>query len=303
MFDSLLLGRGLSLERLKVLIEVHDAGSISKSAPGDSVRHSQYSRQLRELSEFFGCEMTQRRGKLLKLTAQGARLAEMTREFLRGLEDFHSECKNEKAVFNIGAGDSLIQWLVIPRLGKIMRKLPSTSFSTKSLQTQEIVNQIAASRIDFGLVRKNALVPGMESCSLGMLSYVAVIPKSLVSRRTPPSFHDLFTDYPVAMQATEGQFTCQLRDIALKFKADFRPSLSCQSFPQVFAAVRSGKFAAILPEIASAEFPSDSVHVIAAQPFRPLQREIVLMWNSRVIKVRPKAAEVLSQMQSILMLR
>jgi len=35
MFDSLFSERGLSLDRLKVLIEVRDAGSIAQAAPGD----------------------------------------------------------------------------------------------------------------------------------------------------------------------------------------------------------------------------------------------------------------------------
>ena len=79
MFEKLFSERGLSLDRLRVLVEIHDAGSIAQAAPGDLVRQSQYSRQLRELSEFFGCEVAQRRGKLLKLTGRGARLAELAR--------------------------------------------------------------------------------------------------------------------------------------------------------------------------------------------------------------------------------
>ena len=58
MFETLFSERGLSLDRLKVLIEVRDAGSIAQAAPADPVRQSQYSRQLRELSEFFGCDET-----------------------------------------------------------------------------------------------------------------------------------------------------------------------------------------------------------------------------------------------------
>ena len=105
MFESLFSERGLSLDRLKVLIEVRDAGSIAQAAPGDSVRQSQYSRQLRELSEFFGCEVAQRRGKTLKLTAPGERLAELAREHLRSLEDFRLECRQQRVVFTIGAGE------------------------------------------------------------------------------------------------------------------------------------------------------------------------------------------------------
>src|SRR3954470_2808236 len=114
MFESLFSERGLSLDRLKVLIEVRDAGSIAQAAPGDPVRQSQYSRQLRELAEFFGCEVARRQGKLLKLTAQGAQLAELARGQLRSLQDFRTECRAENFEYTIAAGDSLLQWLVIP---------------------------------------------------------------------------------------------------------------------------------------------------------------------------------------------
>ena len=124
MYDSLFSEGGLTLDRLRALIAVQDAGSIANTAPGDAVKHSLYSRQLRELSEFFGREVTHRRGKVLKLTPEGARLSELARPFLRGLADLHSECRNERAVFNIAAGDSLIHWLVIPRLGGLLKTLP-----------------------------------------------------------------------------------------------------------------------------------------------------------------------------------
>jgi DNA-binding transcriptional LysR family regulator len=300
MFDLLFSERGLSLERLRVLIEVHAAGSIAHTAPGDAVRHSQYSRQLRELSEFFGCEVTHRRGKELKLTPEGARLAELVRLFLHGLEDFHSECKSEHTVFNIAAGDSLIHWLVIPRLGELLKTLPDVRFTTLNLRTNEIVQQISDARVDFGLIRKNAIASGMKSAALGTLAYVAVVPVALVSRKGIPTFSQVLSKFPLAMQTTDGQFTKQLRDIALSEDVKFRPALCCQSFPQTLAAVRSGRYAAIVPKIALQELPSGSVYKISGDPLRQLQRDIILVWNPRVIKVRPQAARVVTEMQATL---
>src|SRR5919112_302143 len=123
MFDSLFSERGLSLDRLKVLIEVRDAGSIAQAAPGDPVRHSQYSRQLRELSEFFGCEVAERHGKRLRLTRHGARLAELSRPYLRSLNDFAVTCRSGRTEFSFAAGDSLIHWLLVPRLGAVLRQV------------------------------------------------------------------------------------------------------------------------------------------------------------------------------------
>jgi len=300
MFDSLFAEGGLSLERLKVLIEVHDAGSIARAAPGDPVRHSQYSRQLRELSQFFGCEVAQRRGKLVKLTVEGTRLAELARQFLRGLEDFHAECRSERVVYNIAAGDSLIQWLVIPRLGAMLTSLPDVRFATLNLRTDEIVQQVADSRVDFGLVRKNAVVAGMKSASLGTLSYVAVVPEELITRKKPPTFSEVLRAFPLALQTTDGQFTNRLREIALAAGGTFRPGLACQSFPQVFAAVKSGRFAAILPEIAARDLPPRSCHKIYGDPLLQLRREITLVWNPRVISVRPHAASIVAKIQAAL---
>ena len=57
MFEHLFAERGLSLDRLKTLIEVAKAGSIAAAARGDSARQSLYSRQIKELEEFFGVEL------------------------------------------------------------------------------------------------------------------------------------------------------------------------------------------------------------------------------------------------------
>src|SRR5688572_13320499 len=242
MFESLFSERGLSLDRLKVLIEVRDAGSIAQAAPGDPVRQSQYSRQLRELSEFFGCEVTQRKGKLLKLTTQGEKLAELAREHLRSLDDFRAECRDENVAFTIGAGDSLIQWLVIPRLGDITSHFPGTRFATSNLRTNEIVQQVTDCRVDFGIIRKNAVAPGLKSVSLGFVKYVAVVPTPLWGRRKKMLLREFFTELPIATQTTDGQFTAQLREIVKSLDATLSPALACQSFPQTMAAVKSGRF-------------------------------------------------------------
>jgi DNA-binding transcriptional LysR family regulator len=300
MYDSLFSEGGLTLDRLRALIEVQDAGSIANTAPGDTVRHSQYSRQLRDLSEFFGREVTHRRGKVLKLTPEGARLSELARPFLRGLADLHSECKNERAVFNIAAGDSLIHWLVIPRIGGLLKTLPNVRFSTSGLRTNAIVQQITDERVDFGLIRKNAVATGLKSLALGTLAYVAVVPTTLAPRKPTPTFSEVFNTFPIAMQTTDGQFAKQLSEIALSANGSFRPGLGCESFPQTLAAVRSGRFAAIIPELAVKELPSGSVHIITGEPLRKLHRDISLVCNPRVIKVRTHAAKVFSALQTTL---
>ncbi len=302
MFESLFSERGLSLDRLKVLIEVRDAGSIAQAAPGDPVRQSQYSRQLRELSEFFGCEVAQRRGKILKLTEQGERLAELAREQLRCLDDFRSECKQQNVAFTIGAGDSLIQWLVIPRLGKIIDEFPGTHFATTNLRTNEIVQQLTDCRLDFGIIRKNALAPGLKSVSLGVVGYVALVPENLARAKKKLTLRQAIAELPLATQTTDGQFTSGLRAIAKAFDMPLSPALACQSFPQTMAALRSGRFWAIVPEIATRELPSGTAHRISDPALQQLEREAMLTWNPRLVRVRPNAAKIAARLQHSLAL-
>ena len=116
MFEHLFSERGLSLDRLKTLIEVARAGSIAGAARGDSARQSLYSRQIKELEEFFGVELTRRRGKVLVLTRPGWELVRRAHESLclhrtirlRKIHIFKNAAQNERSgrrCENRGKGD------------------------------------------------------------------------------------------------------------------------------------------------------------------------------------------------------
>ncbi|MBI2518154.1 MAG: LysR family transcriptional regulator [Opitutae bacterium] len=298
MYDNLFSERGLSFDRLRVLVEVHDAGGIAKAAPGDPVRQSQYSRQLRELSEFFGTEVARRQGRQLKLTAQGIELAELVRAQLHSLQDFRATCRSETVDYTIAAGDSLIHWLVIPRLGTILRKAPAVRFATCNLRTNEIVQQLKEGRVDFGVIRKDALMAPLKSAALGVLSFTAVVPKTLVATRSHPTLRDLFSLLPFAAHTSDGQFTQKLRDVAKALKTDLRPTLVCQSFPQALAAVQSGGFGAVLPALALKDLEPGTFVEFPADALTGLSRSLVLAWNSRLPNIRPSAKKVIEHLQT-----
>jgi Transcriptional regulator len=297
MFEKLFSERGLSLERLRVLVEVHAAGSIAQAAPGDPVRQSQYSRQLRELAEFFGCEVARRKGKLLKLTPQGVRLAEMVRAQLRALDDFRAECAAETIDYTIAAGDSIIHWLVIPRIGEVMERAPGLRFATVNLRTNDIVQQLADGRVDFGIIRRDALVAGLTHASLGMWHYTLVVPTELVGRKKPDAA-EVLAKLPLAAQTTDGQFAQRLRSLLHQLGVEPRHALACQSFPQTLAAVRSGAFAAVLPLLATADLPSKGFVEIGGAPLRALSRELVFAWNPRLVRVRPAAGKLIGKLKA-----
>src|SRR6476659_6973849 len=103
MFEKLFAESGLSLDRLKTFLEVGSAGSIVKAAKGDPVRQSQYSRQIKELEDFFHTRLIQRDSGEIRFTANGKELARLSRFFLLGLSNFHRGCVGEEQAFRIGA--------------------------------------------------------------------------------------------------------------------------------------------------------------------------------------------------------
>lgn len=298
MFEKLFSERGLSLERLRVLVEVQAAGSIAQAAPGDPIRQSQYSRQLRELAEFFGCEVAKRRGKLLKLTTEGERLAELAREQLRSLEDFRSDCAAESIDYIITAGDSIIHWLVIPRIGALIESTPGTRFETANLRTNDVVQRLSDGRVDFGIIRRDALVTGLKAASLGVWHYTLVAPSALLGKKAKPDVADVLSRLPIAAQTTDGQFAQRVRALSHSLGVEWQPALACQSFPQTLAAVRSGKFAAILPSLALADLPAKGFVEIGGPALRGLDRELVLAWNPRLARVRPAAGKLLGKLEA-----
>src|SRR5215204_5081438 len=108
MFERLFAENGLSLDRIRALLEVGAAGSIVKAAGGDPVRQSQYSRQIKELEDYFQSKLVQRQGKGIRLTSNGKELARISRFFLLGLSNFKRGCLTEEQTFRIGAGATFL---------------------------------------------------------------------------------------------------------------------------------------------------------------------------------------------------
>jgi len=66
------------------------------------------------------------------------------------------------------------------------------------------------------------------------------------------------------------------------------------------AAVKSGRFAAIVPELALRDFPSGSVHQLEVDEIKTLAREAMLSWNPRLVRIRPNASKIAARLQQAL---
>lgn len=293
MYRDLFARRGLSFDRLRALLDVQEAGSIIRAAGGDPVRQSQFSRQIKELEEFFGVELTARQGRVLKLTAAGEELAGIVREHLVSLEDFAGRPAGAPAAYSLGAGESLIHWLVIPRLRPGTLSLPEIALRLFNLRGVEIVERLEDRSLDFGLLRTKSVPRGFGSKPLGTVRYCLAVPRSMWrGGDTARGGKDVLERYPIAMLGRETDFGERFYEAMTRAGIRANVRLECDSFPSVSRAVEAGAYAGIVPAIAKIDVVLRGAEIIPLKVLAPLTRDVSLAWLPRRLKVRPLAEEV-----------
>src|SRR5205823_11532337 len=98
-----LRSKGVSLPRLGTFCEIAAAGGISKAAQGDPNRQSQFSRQLKQLEQFFDAKLLKRGGTL---TEAGNRLLASCKPWLNTLEKVAADLSSTPPVISIGSNES-----------------------------------------------------------------------------------------------------------------------------------------------------------------------------------------------------
>jgi DNA-binding transcriptional LysR family regulator len=303
MFDDLLIKGGLSLDRLQSFCQVAAAGGVTKAARGDSARQSQFSRQIKELEEFFGVELLRRKGRGVALTPAGERLHQLAREQLLALADFTKSCQGQPVQITLAAGDSLIQWAFLPNLQGIRDQLRQVSFRVLNLPTTEIIARLRDGTVDLGLVRDDSVTPALKASVLGTQDFSLFVPNGLVSSSQREALSaKAISSLPLATLEGAGQFRQELEKIAQRQKLSFNIQLEVSSFLQAARAVQTGKFAAILPSMAIAELRGAGVAELKPAFLRPLSRCIALAWNPRMARIRVEVSRAIPVFRELLRL-
>jgi DNA-binding transcriptional LysR family regulator len=282
---SLFAKGGLSFDRLRVLLDVRDAGSIAKAAGGNAVRQSQYSRQLKELEECFGVELTIRQGRQLKLTAAGEELAALTREHFTWLGDFAAKVSGTASLYAIGAGESLIDWLLLPRLSSLSASLPGVSLRLDNLRGSEIVERLQDRVLDFGVLNADRIPAGFDRKSLGQLRYRLAVPSGLLAKDGAiPAIAEL----PLAVMTPDSNIGRVCLEALGHGVRPLQVRLQCDSFPAIARAVQSGAYVGILPDIAAADPILQGVTFREIKALNKLASSYSLVWIARRLALRPR---------------
>jgi DNA-binding transcriptional LysR family regulator len=274
---------------------------IAGAAPDDESRQSLISRQLAELERFFHTELKRKAGKTIKLTSAGKELANIARQHLQSLDQFRRACDRQPGEVLIGAGDSLLHWLVLPRMRQIRDILRGSIVELQDLQNLTICQQLQDHVLDFGLLRSDLVTRGsLTGKLLGKFGYSLFIPDKLCPRDKKMTESELLQQLPIATQGGNTLFQRRLEELAASREWRLNVNLLCESFPQAAQVLAAGQMAVILPDLARLGISFDSVWVYPLKSLDELRREVYLAWHPHRLETRPHIASMTDKISSTL---
>jgi len=292
---------GLSLDRLRSFLEVAEAGSIANSAPDSLSRQAQVSRQIGELETYFETELTVRHGKTIALSPAGERLAVLVRQQFDDLQGFINEQRKLPRTFRIGAGASMLEWMVIPAAGGIRKVLGNAALNLKSMRSRELVEAVRDGTVDFAVIREDALSEEQRaktSLRLTSMSFHLCAARHLARTSTklgltsPQDWGNL----PWAILTGGGQLDTKIRGILAAACPAMTPAVECTSLLQVKELVIRGVCAGILPLMGMQGLTEAGVVSREIEPLKDYGRPLVLHWNERQMRRRGVGEDVIKEL-------
>ncbi|HAL73402.1 MAG TPA: hypothetical protein DCP71_16705 [Verrucomicrobiales bacterium] len=154
-------------------------------------------------------------------------------------------------------------------------------------RSRNLAEAISDGRVDFAVIRQDALAPNARVEKLTRLGFVLCIPRRLLKKgvrdATQPS---LWQTLPFAAGRDGGQMDKALRHAMAEAGVDFHPQFECGSMLQVRQLVEMGACAAVLPEIGVRGLDEKEILLSPFAPMRNYGRSLVLHWNERQMRRR-----------------
>lgn len=294
MFENLVGKKHFSVDRLAALCHVAEVGSISAATGDNASKQSLYSRQIGELETFFGLDLLDRHSRPYRVTEEGTELVRISRLFLSAVDDFAAHCHHNPLKLVIGAGESLIQWLLIPEvLPRLKRSIPEARVIFRNLRTAVIVESLNNGEIDIGLVRENAVTGNLKSVKVPPLSYSLFVPKAFRAKLKSPVTLDQAARFPMAVLAGGGQYRSTLEELAKSSGCELQFAVECSSSTQVALLVARKECCAILPSFAGSQLDSSTIDKYEVEGLKPLERTLCFAWNPKRSDIRPVIANAI----------
>jgi DNA-binding transcriptional LysR family regulator len=176
-----------------------------------------------------------------------------------------------------GSQGSIIDWLLVPRLGDISKALGNAMVELEQLRTLDVVRSVADGRLDFGIVREDALSKETKRWRLGLVGYALFAVSDFWKGSV--TVQDVIRKAFVADLLPGGQFSTLWQEWLNKEKLRPRVLARVSSFTDLARVVQAGHAAAVLPQMAAVDFEPKRFKHKTIDTLKP--RMLVLIANAR----------------------
>ncbi len=156
----------MHIENLKVFSDLVNTESFSKAAKLNGITQSAVSQQLRAMERHYNILIVDRSQKQFRLTAEGRRLYDASREILRIAEKLNSELQEMKSVVSGPINLSTIYSIGLHELPtyvkRFLQEYPSVNLRVEYRRSNHVYEDILHNSFDIGLVAFPVKMKGVE---------------------------------------------------------------------------------------------------------------------------------------------
>jgi DNA-binding transcriptional LysR family regulator len=192
----------------------------------------------------------------------------------------------------VGAGESLIQWLLLPRLPGLSQAHPHLAITFQNLKTDEVLRHVLDGEVDFGVVTRCEPNRAFACAPLGKLEFCLFAPANLLPANPKLKLKsDILGHLSVAMLEGSAGIRQAVEQEAERIGIKLNVRLRFSSYPQLAQAVQNLGVAAVMPKLAVASFTGTDVRAVPLPFLADLSRQVSLVWNRKTAEVRPAIAK------------
>jgi LysR family transcriptional regulator, hydrogen peroxide-inducible genes activator len=245
----------VSLRQLRYLDALAQCGHFGKAAEACSVSQPALSMQIRELEEFLGTELVERRQGAVTLTEVGAEVVSRARSILSATRDLVDFARHRGKVLTgtlrLGVIPTLAPYL-LPRLLPVLRHdYPELRLELRETQTKALLAELADGALDAALLALPLGEPEFQTLPLFEDHFLLALP---ADDPLPETARATSRDVAARTLLLLEEGHC-LRDQALSFCASPRSEsaagLGATSLATLIEMAASGHGVTLIPEIAT----------------------------------------------------
>ncbi|AAQ58440.1 LysR family transcriptional regulator [Chromobacterium violaceum] len=142
----------ISLRELEVFVAVAELGTVTRAAERVALTQSAASQALDKLEQGLDAKLFDRVGRRLLINEHGRLLLPRARALLDAAADVQDLFQGGELALRIGASTTIANYLLPPLLAAFRKEWPQARLELEVANTRDIVEAVAAFRVDFGLI-------------------------------------------------------------------------------------------------------------------------------------------------------